>query len=188
MTLLADRFKLVLRNESREMPIYSLTTARSDRRLGPQIARPTGECVNPVLALARAANAAPNRIPELSVTGPQPAVGQPGRSCGMQLNPGGVKAGSATMAMLATLLRQSLDRPIVDMTGLGGTFDFDLQFAAGRGFGVGTLPRNVATDPAADDSPSIFTALQEQLGLKLEPGRGPVDVLVIDRVEPPTEN
>jgi uncharacterized protein (TIGR03435 family) len=189
-TLLAERFNLVVRTTPREMPAYALLVAREDRRLGSQVARPTGDCINPGLALARAANGAPERIPDLSMLGPQPPIGQPGRHCGMTLGTGSVKGGSVSMTTLVTLLRQSVDRPVVDRTGLSGTFDFDLQFAAVRGRGLlsGTLSPDVAPPPDAGDAPSIFTALQEQLGLKLEPTRALVDVLVIDRAERPTEN
>jgi len=186
--LLAERFKLVLRNESRDTPIYALRVERSDGRLGPQIARPTGECVNPVLAMARAASDAPARIPNLSQAPSQPAVGQPGRYCGMQLSPGDIKGGSVTLAALSTLLKQWVDRPVVDLTGLDGAFDFELRFAVAARFARGAFPPNATAEPVPDDSPAVFTALREQLGLKLEPDRGPVDVLVIGSVEPPTEN
>lgn len=72
------------------------------------------------------------------------------------------------------LLAQRVDRPLIDKTGLQGLFDFHLQYA-----------RDAAQDAAA---PSIFTALQEQLGLKLSADTGPVDVLVIDHVEKPSDN
>jgi uncharacterized protein (TIGR03435 family) len=189
-TLLAERFRLAVKQEAREMPIYALTLARNDRRLGPQIARPSGECMNPILPLARAANNAPERIPDSSMAGPQPPVGQAGRYCGMSLGPGSVRGGSVPMATLASLIGQSVDRPVVDRTGLAASFDFDLQFAAARGRGLlsGALSPDAAPAPGGGGAPSIFTALQDQLGLKLEATRGPVDVLVIDRAEPPTEN
>ena len=84
------------------------------------------------------------------------------------------------MRFLANGLTTYAGRLVVDRTGLEGPFDFDLTYApAGRG---GTPP------PASDDRPSIFVAVQEQLGLKLEPAVERVDVLVIDRVSLPTEN
>ena len=74
-------------------------------------------------------------------------------------------------------------RTVVDRTALTGAFDIDLTFS------IDTSPAAVATSPvAASNAPSVFTALQEQLGLKLESTRGPVDVLVIDHVEHPTED
>ena len=91
-----------------------------------------------------------------------------------------------TMDMLAQFLGQSVDRTVVDRTGLSGVFDFTLEFAPDLGPGSQPGATASASDPSAP--PSIFTALQEQLGLKLESQKGPVDVLVIDHVEQPTPN
>jgi uncharacterized protein (TIGR03435 family) len=89
---------------------------------------------------------------------------------------GTIMGGSFPMLGLARTLSGQIQRIVVDRTGLAGDWDFDLKWA----------PINAAApDP---DSPSIFTALQEQLGLKLEPANGPVDVLVIDRVERATDD
>jgi uncharacterized protein (TIGR03435 family) len=73
------------------------------------------------------------------------------------------------------------DRPIVDRTGLEGRFDVDLHWS---------LPASASPDgsPAVSDGPSVFAALREQLGLKLLKGEAPMDVLVIDHIEPPTPN
>jgi uncharacterized protein (TIGR03435 family) len=89
--------------------------------------------------------------------------------------------------MLAGTLSGQVGRIVVDRTGLTGAFDFDLEFApepAGNPAG-GAAP---TPSPAATDRPSLFTAVEEQLGLKLQPQRAPIEVTVIDRVEPPTEN
>jgi uncharacterized protein (TIGR03435 family) len=86
---------------------------------------------------------------------------------------------------------QRLDRTIFDKTGLTGKYDFELKWAPDEapppitGGTQGGLPMN---DAATDPGPSLFTALQEQLGLKLEPQKGPVDVIVIDHIERPSEN
>ena len=78
-------------------------------------------------------------------------------------------------------------RIVIDKTGLQGRYDFQMTFTPeGRGFGPG--PAGPETPPVDPNTPSLFTALQEQLGLKLESERGPVDVVVIDRLEPPTED
>jgi uncharacterized protein (TIGR03435 family) len=90
------------------------------------------------------------------------------------------------MEMLGPFLSQSVDRTVVDRTGLSGAFDFTLEFAPD--LGPGAQPGGTASAPDPSAPPSIFTALQEQLGLKLEPQTGPVDVLVIDHVEQPSEN
>jgi uncharacterized protein (TIGR03435 family) len=92
-----------------------------------------------------------------------------------------ITAGTRTMPQLSASLQSLTGRPVVDRTGLTGTFDIDLQWTSGTiGPAVGANP------PAPDDGPSIFTALQEQLGLKLESTRGPFEVTVIDSIRRPT--
>ena len=99
-----------------------------------------------------------------------------------------------TMAQLVdTYLPMYTDRTVVDRTGLTGGFDVALYFdnrqiAAGTGPGGGLPPSPQAAEPAAPDAVSIFTALEEQLGLKLEPQTGPAEVLVIDQAERPSAN
>jgi uncharacterized protein (TIGR03435 family) len=83
---------------------------------------------------------------------------------------------ASSLDSLPMFLTRELDRPLIDKTGLTGKYDFTLKFAPGR------------SAPSDSDAASIFTAVQEQLGLKLEPTKAPLDVLVIDHVEKPTEN
>ena len=89
-----------------------------------------------------------------------------------------------TIAGFSAYLSRLVDRVVIDGTGLSGKFDFDVRFTPGSEAGQ-SPGAAVRIDP---DAPSIFTALQEQLGLKLESTRGPVDVLVIDSVQRPSEN
>ena len=105
----------------------------------------------------------------------------------MNVRPGDLResGNKITMDMLAPFLGQSVDRKIVDRTGISGAFDFTLEFAPQ--VGPSSQP-DAASVSDASGPPSIFTALQEQLGLKLEAQTGPVDVLVIDHVEQPSEN
>ena len=94
------------------------------------------------------------------------------------------------MASLSDILPVYAGRMVVDRTGLTGGYDYDLRFSGAPIPGVGPgggFPIQPA-GPADPDGPSIFTALQEQLGLKLEAQTGPVEVLVIDHVEQPTPN
>jgi uncharacterized protein (TIGR03435 family) len=91
-----------------------------------------------------------------------------------------------TMDMLGQFLRQSVDRTVVDRTGLSGVFDFTLEFAPE--LGPGSQPSTTASASDPSTLPAIFTALQEQLGLKLETQKGPVDVIVIDHVQEPSPN
>jgi uncharacterized protein (TIGR03435 family) len=89
-----------------------------------------------------------------------------------------------TMAEFASLLQRSpLDRPVMDQTGLTGRYDFDLEFAPDESLWGGILPR-----PENADKPGLFEAVREQLGLRLEATKGPVDAIVIDRIERPSEN
>jgi uncharacterized protein (TIGR03435 family) len=94
-------------------------------------------------------------------------------------------ARNATMGQFASLLQRAvLDRPVVDKTGLAGRYDFDLEWAPDESQFGGEVPVASADAP----SPPFFTAIQQQLGLKLEATRGPVDTLVIDTVERPSAN
>ena len=111
--------------------------------------------------------------------------------CRVMIAPGRLIVAGQPLAQLATVLGQQLGRPVVDNTGLTGGFDFELAFMpeGGRGGPAGPLPPGAPPLPPIDpDAPSLFTALQEQLGLKLEAERLPVDVVVIDSVDQPTED
>jgi len=173
--LLAERFGLVVHTESRELPVYALTVVRRDGQLGPRIKPADRDC----LALM---TQAPGGVP---VQAPRLPDGRPG--CGVLRDATGkVMAGGTTMTMLATsMLTGPAGRIVVDQTGLTGAYDFDLEFAMDPAPGAAPAP-DAAT--AVSDRPSLFTALEEQLGLKLQATRAPIPVTVIDRVTPPTEN
>jgi len=177
-SLLADRFKLVARIEKKEMPIYALIQARGDGRLGPQLKASTIDCA--------AVNAGRRGGPP---PGPPDFNGAPPQ-CGMMVRPGGVKAGGVPINQILDLLSQNVQRIVVDRTGLTGNFDIDLtwtpeQLPQGRG---DPPPGAPALPPIDPNGPSLFSALQEQLGLKLDSTRGPVDVLVVEKVDRPTED
>ena len=174
--LLTERFGLAVHTEARELPVYALTLARSDGRLGPRIKPATVDC----LALM---TQAPGGVP---VAAPQLPDGRP--ACGARRDATGrVMAGGTDMKMFATqMLTGQVDRLVIDRTGLAGAYDFDLEYALDIAGRAAAPPGDSAT--AVPDRPSLFTALEEQLGLKLQPQRAPIDVLVIDRVTPPTEN
>lgn len=159
-SLLEERFRLVSHMETRELSAYALVIAHADGRLGPGLKQSDVDCA--ALAAARRAGApAPRR--------PDPGERRP---CTMMMAGGTLRAGSIPMSSLAASLSSPTQRMVVDRTGLTGNFDFDLSYA---------------TEQSADtSSPSLFTALQEQLGLKLESVRMPTDVLVIDSVQRPT--
>ena len=183
--LLADRFKLVVRNETRELPLYYLVTARPDGKPGPELKPAAVDC-----AAGRGRGGPPAGAPG----GPGPVAGPaPGAAgCSMMIGAGRIIVGAQPLSALVNSLATQVGRPVLDKTGLTGSFDLTLSFmpdAGGRGGPIGPPPPGVPPLPPVDpDAPSLFTALQEQLGLKLESERGAVDVIVIDSVEQPTED
>jgi uncharacterized protein (TIGR03435 family) len=164
-TLLAERFNLRVRRERREMPVYALVLARRDGQPGPRLKREAAACA----ALRDAVKAG-----EKPLEVPTRADGRP--TCGMMGGGGRFFAGGVTLATLASALSVQAGRAVVDRTGLSGFFEADLEFSP-----------DALTD-AATERPSLFTALEEQLGLKLEPQTAPVEVLVIEQIERPTPN
>jgi len=173
-SLLAERFALKVHRETRDHPIYALVLARADGSLGPRLRRSQYDPEKLQAQVAKAIRENPRTFspPQCGLT-----AGRRLGSCGI------------TMASLSSLLPIYAGRMVVDRTGLTGGYDYELQFGGreipGTGPGGG-FPVPIA--PEDPDAPSIFTALEEQLGLKLEPQTGPVEVLVIDHVEQPTPN
>ena len=180
--LLADRFKLKVHRENKEMPIYALVLARSDGRLGKQIEPSTVDCT-----AQRGRGAGPG-AGRGGPGGPPPAPPQPGErpQCGMFMGIGSVGAGDVPIQQLAQLLSGRVQRIVVDKTGLTGRYSFNMEFTPDQMPPPGATPPGVQLPAINPDGPSIFTALQEQLGLKLESTRGPVETLVIDSIEQPT--
>jgi uncharacterized protein (TIGR03435 family) len=180
-TLLADRFKLRVHREIRELPIYVMTTAAGGLRLPAPpkdlgcVSFPAGTPPHPV----------PGKVDCGYVSGP--GYGFSGNASGEL----GMRGRKVRLADLISELALILDRPISDGTGFTGEFDVNLNFApdqALQGFAV-ALGSSPAARPSTDGSlPNIFGALEQQLGLKLTPGKGPVEVLVIDHAERPAEN
>jgi uncharacterized protein (TIGR03435 family) len=176
-TLLAQRFNLVLHHETKEQPVYALVLARRDRKLGPKLRRSD-------MDRAAALQGDVNNPSMLRPAFGTPACEAAGGACGPGINIAGVFKGSAmTMAQLNGYLSRWLDRAVLDRTGLIGAFDVELQFASEGLQAIPTGPPGVERPP--NDNPSIFIAVQEQLGLKLEPTKGPVEVLVIDSAQHP---
>lgn len=180
--LLADRFGLRTRREQREMPVYVLTLARRDGSLGPKLRRAGQECL-PMTPTAVDGVAPPPPPPP-----PPPPGGNPTRPllervvqvrCPSMFFPGGASARAIPMEELAWGLTRFLARPVIDRTGLNGEFNVDLSYQY----------ELAATGPgAAASGPSVFTAVEEQLGLKLESTRAPFEVVVIEGVAQPSEN
>jgi bla regulator protein blaR1 len=188
--LLEDRFKLRVHRAEKEAPVYALTLAKKGVKL--QRAK-EGACIPFDF----------NHPPA-----PSPPGQSPPNFCGERLKGSPLLTNldmyGMSMTEFAARLATRMDRDVVDHTGLQGSFDFHLEFTpdeATPGFGrggpglapglVGVLPatRTTATSPADPaGGPSIFSALEEQLGLKLEPAKGTAEVLVVDHAERPTEN
>ena len=152
-SLLADRFKLVVHRETRELPTYDLVVAKGVPKFK------EGKC-----------------------------FGQPGLQ-----NPCGAFSGSAThffaraakIDQLTLFLSSHESRVVVDKTGVTGEYDMDLTWTP---VDAPLGPGDAGQAPPDPNGPSIFTALQEQLGLRLEPSKGPVEILVIQNAEKPAEN
>jgi bla regulator protein BlaR1 len=170
--LLAERFKLKLRTETRQLPIYALELARSDGKLGSGL-RPASpaDCVS---------------VPPSG--GPPSLFDRNHPPCGALYSPIGHWTGrGVSIETLTSDLSRVVSRVVLNRTRLTGRFDLDLQWTD---LTVLLQPGGSVPDapPPADNPASIYTALQEQLGLKLDSQKGPVVVLVIDRAEKPTDN
>jgi uncharacterized protein (TIGR03435 family) len=127
-------------------------------------------------------------IYELVVAKKEPKIGEakPGQGCSSSGNSSGTTFKGCEMKGLADSLNRITGLPVVDKTGLKGRYDFALHFSRENQSGIpNPQDGTVVLDTSA---PSIYTALQEQLGLKLKSAKGQVEVLVIDRIEPPSAN
>jgi bla regulator protein BlaR1 len=159
--ILEDRFKLRAHRETREVPIYEMTVAKAGAKLKPS---EEGSCTP----------RDPNKPPQHPGPGQKPLCGQ---SAIRQHGPNHIaELRSMTMADLAQWLTVVLDRAAIDKTGIQGKFDLSIEFAP------------PGTEDAPDAGPSVVTAVQEQLGLKLVSAKGAGQSLVIDHVERPSEN
>ena len=156
--LLADRFQLSIHRETKEQPVYALVIGKTGSKLQES----------------------------------QMKAGDQGRGM-MRMGRGQLSAQGVTLDMLTGTLANQIGRPVIDRTGLKGNYDFKLEWTpdpgqSGGPFGGAPPPGVDAPPPPDPNGPSVFTALQEQLGLRLESQKGPVEMIVIDRVEKPSEN
>ena len=163
VNLMVDRFNLAFHRETRETETFDLVFNDNDAKLGPSLRPTSAEC-------------------EARITSGAPAAAAPGpvgdqAPCGaMQAAAGTARASGVPIARLVQMLTQLTNRPVSDKTGLTGLYDFTLKFNP-----------NLNTDAAVDsDAPHLFTALREQLRLRLVSQRAPTQVVVIDRIEKPT--
>ncbi len=159
--MLADRFHLQLHHETKDLPIYTLVQAKGGTKLTPSQAAP------------------------YDPSAPRPAPGGKMGAGSMMVSNTELTAVGVPLTNLADFLAQVVHRQVKDQSGLTGVYDMKLTWARDE---MGAGSHDGADNAAASSAPSLFTALQEQLGLRLESTRGPVDTIVIDHVEQPTEN
>ncbi len=169
-SMLADRFKLAVHHETKELPVYALVVGKNGPKFHEAAVKPD--------------DPAPAEPPKPGGPMPRGGIWMKGR--------GDLTVNGASLDMFANVLSRQLGQLVVDKTGLKGNYDFTLKWTPDEGQGqmfkgAGEPPRDAAPPPDAS-GPSIFTALQEQLGLKLESQKGPADTIVIDHVERPSEN
>jgi uncharacterized protein (TIGR03435 family) len=191
-TLLADRFKLKVHMETREVPVYHLVLARGDGKLGQKMTASTATCPD-FKAQQQAQLEAIAKGGLAALAGMMPKPGEAAPPCSITplppTTPGsiGMKATGQAIPTLTLLLTQLVGRPVVDKTGLTGLYDFeliiDLQTLARLYADLGV---NMPLPPNLPEGPSLMTLLQEDLGLKLDSQRGPGQVLVVDSAELPT--
>jgi uncharacterized protein (TIGR03435 family) len=174
LPLLVERFNLKYHHETRELPLYTLMVAKG----GPKLTESKGDVAPPPKDFAGA---------------PPRGVDSRGR---MMMMPGRIESQDTTLDMLAHSLSPQLGHTVLDKTGLTGRYDYTLQWTpddammpmgGGPGGGPGGAPGHEA-NTAEPGGPSLFTAIEEQLGLKLESTKGPVDVIVIDHLDLPSAN
>jgi uncharacterized protein (TIGR03435 family) len=199
-SLLEDRCKLTFHHETKELPVYALVIAKNGPKLKESAIEtpqqfPPGADKNPTNTDGEGTGRLPSRERALS--------GGPKRH--MMMGLGQLSGEGVPVSFLAETLSRQLGRVVLDRTGLKGNYDFDLKWtpdpSQGRGMGMGGPPMGPGgpggpgspggpgmPPPPDSNGPTIFTAVQEQLGLKLESQKGPVDVIVIDHIEKPSEN
>jgi uncharacterized protein (TIGR03435 family) len=182
-SVLADRFKMTIHRETRQLPVYWLVLSQAGKT-GTQLKPHTDDTL--CLDLSTGPKPIPAATPPGGVMPPLPCGGIAGFGA-VPNAPGQLWMGArkVTMALLAAELSEfdsNVDRPVLDRSGLSGTFDLMLQWAP--------QPRDLQPGGFQPDptGPTFLEALKDQLGLKLESQTGPVDVLVIDHLEQPSEN
>jgi uncharacterized protein (TIGR03435 family) len=168
--LLSDRFRLRAHMERRPFPVFALTMARQDQRLGPQLRRTNVDC--------DARRPDPSRPPSRAER----------PTCGLNRWPGGMIAGAITMEELASALTGAVgsEQIVVNRTNLAGRFDVDLAWSSEPLRASGSDAAPGAAPP--DDGLMLWTALQEQLGLRLLLRPEPIDAVVVDHIERPSPN
>lgn len=195
LPVLEERFGLKYHHETRELQVYALVVSKGGPKLKESTVTESGDSPGSAPAAAPSGSGAPSTA---ASPGPGGAGGGPGGgpSMMMRMSTQGMMldARGSTMASLSELISRQISATVVDKTGLTGKYDFTLSFTPDMAAGAGPMirpPGGAAPDGAEKQEPvgpSLFTAVQEQLGLKLEAQKEPVDVIVIDHVEQPSAN
>jgi uncharacterized protein (TIGR03435 family) len=168
--LFVDRFKLRYHVERKDEDAFVLVLARRDGRFGPQLRASVVDC--------------PARLAAQRQKQDVPPLPPGAAECGVRNGPGVINFGGMPMSVLVQMLSNQTTRQVVDRTGINGMVDVELHWALQSTSAPRASP-DVALPPPPDDAPSIFSAVQEQLGLKFDNGKAPVDHLVIDHIERP---
>jgi uncharacterized protein (TIGR03435 family) len=196
--LLIDRFGLETHAETRQLPVYTLERLNA-ARLGPQIKPSADECAPMTPPIGTGAPPPPPPPPP-SLSGSRLGPREDAAACPSMFFPGAWSLRSMSMHAFALALERLVRRTVLDRTGVAGRFDLDMTYGpelfelpfAGNVVGGsvgGPVDGQSASGPAAQRAgPSVFTAVRDQLGLRLEAGRAPVDVVVVDNVRQPKEN
>jgi uncharacterized protein (TIGR03435 family) len=195
--LLTERFGLKTHPETRQLPIYTLERVNAER-LGPSLKPAPAECAQLTFPAGPGAPPPPPP-PPAALAGTPLGPKELWAECPSMFFPGGWSLRSMTMHAFAFALERLIHRPVNDESGLQGLFNIDITYAPDTALDTGPFPAGVVggpvggpdaggPPPAQRTGPSLFSALRDQLGLRLEGGRAPVDVLVVDHVQPPTEN
>lgn len=158
-SLLADRFRLKITRGTKDLPLYAIVVAKG----GPKLASP-----------ARGSDGLPTLPPGT-------------REFTIRSGVCTIRANAEPLSQLASMLSTQLGRIVLDQTGMKGTYNFELQFAVETGPGGAPLPP-AQRGTGAEAAPSLFSAIQEQLGLRLESTKAPVETIVIDHIEEPSVN
>ena len=191
-TLLADRFHLKTHTETRELPIGVLVVARGDGKVGPNLKESTAKCPTSEELQEKAREVLSKGDPSAlqALLGGECSV-SPVSNGGDLSNGMGLRLKGQPLSTLVAMLTQLTGKTIVVKTGLTGRYDFEMTFDPEVLMRLVSQTGRINIPPGSlppSNAPSLLTALQEQLGLKLEATRGPIDVLIVDRAERPMAN
>jgi bla regulator protein blaR1 len=187
--LLEERFQLKMKRETKNVPAYNLVLAKGGSKM-----KPSADQTPPGPAGPPPAGPPPGGAPPAGAIRLNGGPGGPGGPGGalprgmMQISPGGIHGSGMEFTQFVNMLSRQVGRSVTDTTGLKGLFDVELNWTPDRTPPQGGAPPGVELPQVDPNGPTIFTALQEQLGLKLETTTQPGDIFTIEKIEKPSEN